>query len=198
MDKRCTRCGQTKPLIEFFANKASPDGKMAACKVCKKAALLAWRAKNAARWRAYVREEQKRPHRAARRRAQAVLPETRRRTVERERAPQRIAQKKAYWRANPERAVIWNARKNAKRRAAVSVANGRVTAAEWAEIKRRHRYRCLYCGKKKKLTMDHRTAISRGGKHVASNIAPACAHCNSTKRTRDDIEFARAMGRLVF
>jgi 5-methylcytosine-specific restriction endonuclease McrA len=44
---------------------------------------------------------------------------------------------------------------------------------------------CTYCGKSVPIgptrTVDHITPKSEGGKHVASNLAPACRSCNSRK-----------------
>lgn len=34
--KRCSKCGETKPTMEFYNNKSSPDGKSAYCAVCVK------------------------------------------------------------------------------------------------------------------------------------------------------------------
>lgn len=33
--KRCCRCGDDRPVTEFGRNKASPDGRVYACKVCQ-------------------------------------------------------------------------------------------------------------------------------------------------------------------
>lgn len=52
-------------------------------------------------------------------------------------------------------------------------------------IKKRYKNRCVYCGRvKQKPTMEHLIPLSRGGHHVAENIVPACAHCNSRRRTK--------------
>lgn len=48
--------------------------------------------------------------------------------------------------------------------------------------------RCAYCGcmttkggKVRRLTMDHVVPLSRGGKHVISNVVPCCIRCNLAK-----------------
>jgi Autographiviridae endonuclease VII len=39
--KTCRKCGETKPLDEFYAEKAGRDGRRTECKVCSKAAMAA-------------------------------------------------------------------------------------------------------------------------------------------------------------
>jgi hypothetical protein len=34
MEKTCTRCGETKPVTEFYRNSANKDGYAHGCKVC--------------------------------------------------------------------------------------------------------------------------------------------------------------------
>lgn len=59
-----------------------------------------------------------------------------------------------------------------------------LTARQWAQIKTAYGFRCAYCQKRRKLTMDHVVALSKGGSHTASNIVPACGPCNSSKGNR--------------
>ena len=40
--KPCPECGETKPLDEFFNNKAKKDGKQSYCKSCDNARRAAW------------------------------------------------------------------------------------------------------------------------------------------------------------
>ena len=45
--------------------------------------------------------------------------------------------------------------------------------------------KCHYCGgafNPEELTMDHVIPVARGGKSVKSNVVPACAGCNKTKK----------------
>jgi 5-methylcytosine-specific restriction endonuclease McrA len=60
---------------------------------------------------------------------------------------------------------------------------GKVSKQEWDEIKAKYQFKCLRCGKKKKLTMDHIIPISSGGSHTVGNIQPLCGPCNSIKAT---------------
>lgn len=48
-------------------------------------------------------------------------------------------------------------------------------------------WRCWICGislDEESVTIDHVKPLSRGGRHVASNIRPACLSCNSRKHNR--------------
>ena len=60
--------------------------------------------------------------------------------------------------------------------------NELLTAAQWRNILDEYNHRCAYCGiKSEHLTMDHVSPLSRGGKHSASNVVPACKSCNGKK-----------------
>jgi 5-methylcytosine-specific restriction endonuclease McrA len=43
---------------------------------------------------------------------------------------------------------------------------------------------CAYCGTTENITIDHIVPLSREGRHGASNLAPACFSCNSSKCDR--------------
>ena len=64
-----------------------------------------------------------------------------------------------------------------------------ITPEEWGEIKHEHNYSCYYCGENKKLEIEHKTPISRGGKHERDNIVPSCKICNRRKGTMTEKEF---------
>lgn len=73
--------------------------------------------------------------------------------------------------------------KKARRRSLIG--EGHINQAEWHAILQRHDHRCAYCrAADLPLEMDHVIALSKGGRHVASNIVPACKPCNSAKGGR--------------
>ena len=57
-------------------------------------------------------------------------------------------------------------------------------------IFKRDGYRCMYCGTRESLTMDHVLPKSRGGRDTWKNLVTACQKCNSWKgdRTPDEAE----------
>lgn len=49
---------------------------------------------------------------------------------------------------------------------------------------------CVYCGATERISIDHVIPLSRGGKHEAANLAPACLSCNCSKGARLPDEWA--------
>lgn len=65
-----------------------------------------------------------------------------------------------------------------------------LTTPQWREIRARFDGRCAYCFVEvARPEIDHIIPVSRGGLHVASNVAPACGHCNRSKNGRDLMEW---------
>ena len=52
---------------------------------------------------------------------------------------------------------------------------------EWAAICGRYENRCLACGEKCSLEVDHILPVSRGGTSATCNLQPLCATCNFDK-----------------
>lgn len=82
--------------------------------------------------------------------------------------------------ANPEKTL-----EAVHRRRARTIGNGgSYTVAEWREVVRQQGGRCLACGKKTKLTVDHVLPIALGGSNDISNIQGLCRSCNAVKNAR--------------
>jgi 5-methylcytosine-specific restriction endonuclease McrA len=78
----------------------------------------------------------------------------------------------------------WKERDRKARRRSL-IGSGRVSAAEWQAVLDEHGHRCAYCGRgDRPLEQDHVIPLSKGGRHAASNIVPACKPCNSAKGAR--------------
>jgi 5-methylcytosine-specific restriction endonuclease McrA len=186
-ERACVRCATVKPLA-LFAKGARKDGTHSYCLDCmseyKRKRYAANPEPERERCRAYNKANPSVPREAMRRL--------------RERDPVGQRERVRAWRSeNPDRTSVYDAKKRAIRRGASK--GGTVTAAQWSEIKRKHRHCCAYCGQKpKRLTMDHIIPLARGGKHEPDNIAPACATCNSRKHATHPLDFAqRVLGRLL-
>lgn len=52
-EKKCTTCGETKPLAGFTTRAASPDGRYNQCLTCRRELTRRWRASNKDRVREY-------------------------------------------------------------------------------------------------------------------------------------------------
>jgi 5-methylcytosine-specific restriction endonuclease McrA len=87
-----------------------------------------------------------------------------------------------YLRTDKGKATM--AKRNARRYAWVMETPYPLTPDQWIAILIANKYRCYYCKKKRQLTMDHVIPLSKGGKHTASNIVPACLSCNSSKHDK--------------
>lgn len=57
--------------------------------------------------------------------------------------------------------------------------------------------RCMYCGRKMTIHhfhVDHKMPISRGGKHIMSNLQLICMPCHGRKGNMSNGEFRRMYG----
>jgi len=67
---------------------------------------------------------------------------------------------------------------------------GKFTVKEWHAVLKAFEHACAYCGSRDRITIEHLTPLSRGGKNVVGNIAPACSPCNTSKNAKTLEEFA--------
>lgn len=168
MTKKCANCGGSGP---FNNDKSKRDGLSSWCKACVNEKSRAWRLENPDRAREHLRKwraknpDRQREHKVKWRdknRAQANASVSR------------------WAKANPEkRRVYTKNRRNNK-----LGASGKFSSEEWGALCRKYDNRCLACGKKTRLTVDHVVPISVGGSNDISNIQPLCVSCNSRKGTK--------------
>jgi 5-methylcytosine-specific restriction endonuclease McrA len=60
-------------------------------------------------------------------------------------------------------------------------------------IYKRDGHKCVYCGSKKDLTLDHVTPKSKGGKNTWKNLVTCCGSCNVKKGDRRPSECGMVM-----
>lgn len=167
--KVCTKCGLEKPLAEFYRRRNRPCGYSSQCIACDKA----YKRANADRIRErnkQYRAEHPDIYRAADKRRQA---DPKRRKQKRE-AGRRYFQ--GHYVADPVRFL---SKSHVRHRHCTDT--GTVTQHGWDALCEWTGHKCLACGEKKPLTMDHIIPISRGGIHDIANIQPLCRECNSAK-----------------
>ena len=183
--KVCTKCGETKPLGEYYKQKGGKYGVRGDCKVCLSVAKAKYYAANAEKIRsrrAKYRAENPEKVRAAVAKWQAENPERLK------------ASQAKYFRANPDKFRAKCQRYRAKKRNAA----GDWSAADWKAKLEYYGYRCRYCGIHKSdtnegwLEADHAIPLSQGGTNFISNIVPACKSCNCSKGTKTFTEFLDA------
>ena len=78
----------------------------------------------------------------------------------------------------------------AKRRSAIKNSTGSFTKQEWRELLEKYGDKCLCCGSKEKITLDHITPLSKGGSNSIDNIQPLCSVCNR-KKWKDIIDYRK-------
>lgn len=188
--KTCTRCGESKPLVEFHRDARRRDGRRLTCKACRVA-------------------ESRREYVANPDRAKASAARWHRANPEAAAASQRRYRDSAKWRATR---AAWNERtdKRAKDRDAYArnpapyKARARARQAitrgvdaerfEHEEIFERDGWRCGICGDPidpalafpdpGSASLDHVIPIALGGPHLRANTQAAHLSCNRAKGAR--------------
>jgi 5-methylcytosine-specific restriction endonuclease McrA len=198
-EKVCCRCRISRPLEAFGRDKHAPTGLSYKCRECARVEAREYRVKNIealrASWEKY-RRENKDNVKQAQARYYAKHREFRLATNaawRKQNAERRAEYHGQYQEANRDlcrkRSSEW-AKKNATRcRARCEARRARKMRAfvEHVTVEallERDGPECRWCGSVlpiKKLTEDHVTPLSRGGKHSMANCALACQRCNSSK-----------------
>ena len=81
--------------------------------------------------------------------------------------------------ANGKKFCLTCKRVRAHKRRASEV--GYFSTLEWRALCAEYGFKCLRCGRKRKLTVDHIVPLIKGGRNVISNIQPLCDPCNKAK-----------------
>jgi 5-methylcytosine-specific restriction endonuclease McrA len=103
--------------------------------------------------------------------------------------------RKSKWLADRPGLAALYARRRRSRKAASAESH---TTDDIAEIAKAQKHRCAYCRTKlTKPQVDHIEPLARGGSNGRRNLQIVCRPCNSSKRAKDPIEFARSTGRLL-
>lgn len=76
------------------------------------------------------------------------------------------------------------------RKARIRGSGGNLIALEISMINNRDQ-RCVYCGSKSNLTLDHIVPLSKGGMSTFNNYVLACQKCNISKGKKDVFEWCK-------
>lgn len=156
--KLCGRCGETKPLTEFYRDRSKRSGLSSGCKPCCADKRDEWRAKNPERHREHYLAEAKRHYHNNR---EYHAEKNRRR---------RETRRDAIW------LVDW------LKRCRVRGLDTDDQTREYAAILIKDP--CAYCGKQPAYGIDHIVPIIQGGAHHWENLTAACGGCNGAKQVR--------------
>lgn len=201
MEKRCTKCGEVKPLDAFYIDKRRPAGRGEACRACRNVYF----------------EEYRRAHRelcnARSKASKAKKPEVEKAYSSRywklypkrvkarlakyyARHPERLrARSAAYRKANPEKiAADWALKRARKQGARAGCRKAYAAFVKWSRIELT--IPCNWCGKETirgERHRDHIVPLSRGGADSVENLCISCPSCNLHKNAKLPSEFAARM-----
>ena len=172
--KTCNRCGEDRPLEQFYRNRGMRDGRINQCKACVSEASS----------RRYQADPEKKIS-AVRAYREANRDEVLARKADyNRRNAARFAQ---YWRdrriANPELYADYSRRRRALRRDCTVAP---VTASALAQKLDAYGHLCAYCGIRLSgdFHWDHWKPLSKGGPHMLANLFPSCPGCNLSKSVK--------------
>jgi len=195
--KRCNKCGETKPLSEF--HRKGKNGYRYQCKACNKIYAQGYFQQHVEEFYERAKkwisrnpgEQEKISHKSYILHKGEIRARARKDYKEH---PDKITWSKNNTEKHKEMIKQWDAsHRDAKnmhfqtRRAKINSSGGVIAPAEWSELKIKYNYTCLCCGRREpeiKLTLDHVYPISLGGSSTIDNAQPLCKSCNSRKGAR--------------
>lgn len=213
----CQKCKLALPLGLFGKDKYRPDGLTCWCKPCRRKSSSTWQAANPERnrgrqkrWRLAHGDKHNQKRNAER---AEDLEKFRRKERERYAKNPKIYldKKKRFDAAHPDyvkrnRTLYYQRHKDdfiAKYvrayRARKKNAQGHHTNNDIQRILTAQRHRCGYCRAplRGRYHVDHIIPLSDGGTNWPSNIQLLCGPCNLSKGSRDPLDHARRLGRLL-
>jgi 5-methylcytosine-specific restriction endonuclease McrA len=205
--KTCTKCGLSLPLSEFRPRAKKENGCIyryvnPTCRECdrsyararpsasKRQADLKWRTEHPEDYRKsnLASMAKKRDSGRARELWQSWFERNREyvnsKQAERRKAdPEKFnAKRRAKYAIDPEPALAHARRRRAR------INGGDLSLAQWLKIVADFGEKCAYCGGLYE-EMDHVLPLSRGGRHEAGNVVPACVPCNRSKKDKTFTEW---------
>lgn len=191
-EKRCSKCGEVKPLEAFYKDKTHWDGLRTQCKACHcKRLRERYRLRDAA-WHEQACERERaryavnREKKSERQRAKyAANPEKKLESCRTYYKANNVAVRKrqrAWDAANLDRVQQRGTRRRARRQAAV----GTFTVDDIKLLYEAQHGCCAWCSKllNEKYEIDHVIPLSRGGSNWPTNLALACERCNRSKHDK--------------
>jgi 5-methylcytosine-specific restriction endonuclease McrA len=189
--KKCTKCGETKPLDQFHKHNECKDGLRPDCKACTYAACRArlkpekhreycrsYRVKNPGKDREYYEKNKA-----------ALIPKM----VEYNRRNKAayLAKMRAWRKANPQKVQVWIR----NRRAKLKGLNGSHTISDILFLMNEQKGKCVYClcDIRPEFQVDHIVPVALGGSNDKGNLQLLCKPCNLDKRDKDPAEYLKTI-----
>lgn len=194
-EKKCTKCGEIKPLSEFHKRKASKDGLRYACKPCTIANTTGYKKANRDRVNESRRDWHSRNKDVANGYCKNYYSKNRDSRLEysrdyRSKNKEKVYESnKRYLRDNPEFSRVAASR----RRSLLAGANGSFSVDQWTSRLEYYESKCMYCGSSESIEIEHRIPLSRGGTNLPANLVPACKSCNCKKGTKTETEYKQLL-----
>lgn len=214
--KTCTKCGECKPLVDFWAMATSKDGFAWNCKTCARKTSANWRAENKDKlkiskaehhaknrerynaksqaWyaenRGYASLKNKEYRQSHGEELRVYCVEWRKRNLQKSRAG--VA---AYQAANPEMRKA--SRQN--RRAKIRSAAGTIKKSDVIRLLELQNGLCIACNTdvSGEYHIDHIYALTNGGDNSFGNLQLLCPACNLSKSAKHPIDFMQSRGFLL-
>jgi hypothetical protein len=205
--RKCKFCGQEKPLVGNFPNSIK-KGTITWSKGCRKCWAERKRKRRLenievarAKERAYQhrnREKINASSRAsfARRKEKIKLRNKERKQANPEKFKvQSSKAQKLYWKRHPERVLLQNRRRHARKKGVLSKV---ITEQQIFDLHVKQRGRCAICRKLiSKWHTDHIVPLAKDGPHEIKNIQLLCQPCNQKKYSSDPIDHMQKLGFLL-
>ena len=167
-EKKCSRCGEVKPISEFYKRKDRLSGYLSICKPCRLPLAKKWhllnKEKTTEAFRKYRAEHIDKRHEQSK-------------AWNRTHSKSHSESNAKYSASHPEVARQITQNRRAREMAAVGV----IKKEEWIALLEKYDGKCLCCGSKNKIAMDHIVPLIAGGSHTIGNVQPLCRSCNSRK-----------------
>ena len=182
--KTCTKCGDHKPLTDYYKHTRVKDGRQSACKICRRIVN--------AKYLAEHREERNAHQREYREKNKEAVTAVRQKYYEKNKEAI-AAQKREYQKKNPHKYTEAMSRRKARK------LNNGVEVYTTQEVLDTYGIDCHLCdrpvdmsaprrtgypGWETGLQIDHVIPISKGGQDSLANVRPSHGKCNITKSAR--------------
>ncbi len=194
--KQCFKCKEFKPLEDFRPRPSSKDGRRGVCRICQRKQKNENFQKNIEVCRDKARQYYEKNKQRLQDYHKQYYLDDRQKFLDRakqyaESNKDRIVEyKKRYHELNRFDAVAAEHYKKAEARGLIAD----LTEQQWNDCLAYFNYECAYCGdsSQRVLCQEHVIPVSKMGNYTASNIVPACASCNSRKRSRYFVEWFKS------